>query len=171
MEAKTFPKGYSIMESAVAVATISLIVLITTVSLRTATVNEDALAKVSLLTISGVQDRSQQINGVYISAQEIMSSSTPLNSVTAVDSQSTTYDQVSVTVTSDGVTLAAKAKKDCWLLRIVDQPTATRLAQTWFLVQDYAGNNDAGCSASLALPETITNTDNDSDTPHILQGN
>lgn len=159
------------MEAAVAVATISLIVLITTVSLRTATVNEDALAKVSLLTISGVQDRSQQINGVYISAQDIMGSSTPLNSVTAVDSQSTTYDQVSVAVTPDGVTLAAKAKKDCWLLRIVDQPTAARLAETWFLVQDYAGSNDAECSASLALPETITNIDNGSGTPHILQGN
>lgn len=167
-KSEIIPRGYSILEAAVAVAAISLIILVTTLSLRTATVNEDALAKVSILTIEGLQHRSQQLNGTYVSALEIMNGSTPLNSVKAVAAQSTMYDKVSVLVTADGVTLAAKAKNDCWVLKIISQPTSTSLANTWFLVSDYTDNGYAECSATILLPETSIDMNNSSNSPHIV---
>lgn len=167
-KSETTARGYSILEAAAAIAAISLIVLVTTLSLRTATVNEDALAKASILTIEGLQQRSRQLNGTYVSALEITNGSTPLNSVNAVATQSTMYDKVSVLVTTDGVTLAARAKNDCWVLKIISQPTPTSLATTWFLVEDYADNGYAECSAAMLLPETSIDIDNSPSSPHIV---
>ncbi len=165
---ETTVRGYSILEAAASIAAISLIILITSISLRTATVNEDALAKASILTIEGLQHRSQQLNGTYVSAFDVMNDSTPLNSVTAVTTQSTSYDKVSVLVISEGVVLAAKAKKDCWVLRIISQPTSTSLAKTWFLVNDYESSGYTECSASMLLPEVSIDMDNSPSSPHIV---
>lgn len=97
-----------------------------------------------------------------------MNGSTPLNSVKAVATQSTMYDKVSVLVTADGVTLAAKAKNDCWVLKSISQPTSTSLANTWFLVSDYGDNGYAECSASMLLPEISMDVNNSPSSPHIV---
>lgn len=167
-KSETTARGYSILEAAVTVATISLLVLVTTLSLQTATVNEDALAKASILTVEELQHRSQQLNGTFVSALEIMNGSTPLNSVQAIATQSTMYDKVSVLVAADGVTLAARAMNDCWVLKIISQPTPTSLASTWFLVEDYEDNGYAECSASMPLPETSIDISNGPSSPHII---
>jgi len=161
-------KGYSVLEASVAVGVISLIILVTTMSLRTTTVNEDALAKSSITTIEEVQHRSMRLNGTYASAADVMNSSTPLNGVTAVSAESGRYDAVSVFADQDSVTLAAKAKKDCWILKLTEQPTPTTLARTWFLVRDYNVKGYVSCTATMQLPPTALDMDNGPSTPHLL---
>lgn len=161
-------RGYSILEASVAVGVISLILFVTTLSLRTTTVNEDALAKSSITTIEEAQLRSMRLNGTYASAADVMNSSTPLNGVTAVSAESVRYDAVSVFVGQDSVTLAAKAQKDCWILKLAKQPTPTTLARTWFLVRNYNTKGYVACSAAMQLPPTMLDTDNGPSTPHLL---
>lgn len=147
-------RGYTIVEASVAIATITLIVLMASFAIKDATVSEDALAKVSILTIRDIEVRTNREKSVYISAQQIIETISTLNNVEVTSGESTVYSQVSVLVDNDTVFLAAKAKNDCWLLQIRSAPSANYLSETWFLVQDYANSQDSTCQArSLDTPQ------------------
>ena len=147
-------RGYTIVEASVAIATIALIVLIASFAIKDATVSEDALAKVSILTIRDIEVRSHREKSVYISAQQVVETISTLNNVEVTSGESTVYSQVSILVNNDTVILATKAKNDCWLLQIKSAPSANYIAETWFLVQDYANSQDSTCQArEMPAPE------------------
>lgn len=84
-------RGYTIVEASVAIATITLIVLMASFAIKDATVSEDALAKVSILTIRDIEVRTNREKSVYISAQQIIETISTLNNVEVTSGESTVY--------------------------------------------------------------------------------
>lgn len=134
---RDFRRAFSLIEVVVVVSVVALLsgVLLLQVS-RSSTVNDDAVAKASLVVFQKIQENRMHDSDTPLDAPAILAGSYDRGGVGFDLTESTSPSTVAVLVSGSVTIGAARSGNDCWGLRMDFNPTSLSPLQLWLIAVD-----------------------------------